>query len=82
MLIGVMNYPARSLPEQIEWIGQSGFDFLDLTLEPPGAGSWNIDAPAIRELLAKYSLRVVGHTAPYLPIASPIIRIPKAAMAP
>jgi sugar phosphate isomerase/epimerase len=80
MLIGVMNYPARSLTEQIEWIGGAGFDFLDLTLEPPCAGSWNIDTRSIRQLLDKFSLRVVGHTAPYLPIASPMEGLRKAAI--
>ena len=81
MLIGVMNYPALSLPEQIQWIGEAGFDFIDLTLEPPGAASWNIDVSTILELLKKYSLRIVGHTAPYLPIASPVEGLRKAAIA-
>jgi sugar phosphate isomerase/epimerase len=81
MLIGVMNHPASSLTEQIEWIGSAKFDFVDLTLEPPCAASWGIDVPAIRALLAKHSLRVVGHTAPYLPIASPIEGLRKAAIA-
>src|SRR6266404_3545740 len=72
MLIGAMNHPARPLSEQIQWLGQMGFDFLDLTLEPPHASSWNIDAPAIKRMLEGNNLRVVGHTAPFLPIASPV----------
>jgi sugar phosphate isomerase/epimerase len=80
MLIGVMNNPARPLLEQIEWIGAARFDFVDLTLEPPGAASWSIEVPAIRELLRQHNLRVVGHTAPYLPIASPIEGLRKAAV--
>ena len=32
MLIGGMNHPARPLPEQIQWLGTSGFRFLDLRL--------------------------------------------------
>jgi sugar phosphate isomerase/epimerase len=81
MLTGVMNNPARPLLEQIDWIGAAGFDFIDLTLEPPGAASWGIDVPAVRELLRRHDLRVVGHTAPFLPIASPIDGLRKAAVA-
>ena len=80
MLIGVMNNPARPLLEQIEWIGAAGFDFLDLTLEPPGAASWSIDVSAVRLLLGSHNLRIVGHTLPSLPIASPIEGLRKAAV--
>jgi len=81
MLIGAMNNPATNLVDQIHWIGKSGLEFLDLTLEPPGAASWNIDLSLIRDLLEQYNLQVVGHTAPYLPIASPIEELRKAAVA-
>ena len=37
MLIGAMNHPARPVIEEIEWMGELGFDFIDLTLEPPAA---------------------------------------------
>ena len=68
MLIGAMNNPGRPLAEQIQWLGKMDFDFLDLTLEPPHAASWKIDAPALKRLLADSNLRVVGHTAPFLPL--------------
>ena len=80
MLIGAMNHPARPLSEQIRWLGEMGFDFLDLTLEPPHASSWNIDAPAITRMLEANNLRVVGHTAPFLPIASPVEELRQAAL--
>ena len=80
MLIGAMNHPARPLLGQIEWLGERGFDFLDLTLEPPHASSWNIDAPAIKRMLEANNLRVVGHTAPFLPIASPVEELRQAAL--
>ena len=80
MLIGAMNHPARPLSEQIQWLGEMGFDFLDLTLEPPHASSWNIDAPAVKRVLEANNLRVVGHTAPFLPIASPIEELRQAAL--
>ena len=51
MLIGAMNNPGRPLAEQIQWLGKMDFDFLDLTLEPPHAASWKIDAPALKRLL-------------------------------
>jgi sugar phosphate isomerase/epimerase len=80
MLIGAMNNPSRPLAKHIEWLGKMGFDFLDLTLEPPHAASWRIDAPALKNLLADSNLRVVGHTAPFLPIASPIEELRQAAL--
>jgi sugar phosphate isomerase/epimerase len=80
MLIGAMNHPARPLAEQIRWLGNSGFDFLDLTLEPPGAASWQIDAREIRKLLQDHRLEVVGHTAPFLPVASAIEELRQAAL--
>jgi sugar phosphate isomerase/epimerase len=71
MKIGVMNNPMKDLLKEIQWIGENRFDFIDMTLEPPGAQSTNVDIDAVRELLDKYRLEVVGHTAYYLPIASP-----------
>lgn len=75
-----MNHPARPLAEQIDWIAENGFDFLDLTLEPPEAASWKVDAPGIREMLRERNLRVVGHTAPFLPIASPVEELRRASV--
>jgi sugar phosphate isomerase/epimerase len=80
MLIGAMNHPARPLSEQIQWLGEMGFDFLDLTLEPPHAASWNIDAATIKRRLEDSNLQVVGHTAPFLPIASPVEELRQAAL--
>src|SRR6266545_4782161 len=80
MLIGAMNNPALDLLEQIHWIGRSELEFLDLTLEAPGAASWRIDTSAVREALRQYNLEVVGHTAPYLPIASAIEELRRAAI--
>ena len=71
MKIGAMNNPAKDLLKEIQWIGKNGFDFVDITLEPPGALSEKVDIEAVRELLDKYDLEAIGHTAYYLPIASP-----------
>lgn len=50
-------------------IAKDGFDFLDLTLEPPAA--WLPDGKEVGRLAGDLGLRIVGHTAWYLPIASP-----------
>jgi sugar phosphate isomerase/epimerase len=71
MLIGAMNHPARDVLEEIRWMAEMGLEFVDLTLEPPAAASWRIDAKAIRRELEGAGLKVVGHTAYYLPIDSP-----------
>jgi len=81
MLIGAMNHPANDLADEIDWMGKAGFDFIDLTLEPPGAASWEIDPIAVRKLLENHKLHVVGHTPPHLPIASPFESLRKAAIA-
>ena len=81
MLIGAMNNPRKELFSEIRWIGEMGLDFLDLTLEPPGAPSWRVDTKTVRQMLADYGLSVIGHTAYYLPIASPIEEVRRGAVA-
>lgn len=80
MLIGAMNHPAHDVFQEIEWIAKMGFDFIDLTLEPPSAATWRIDPEAIRVALEKTNLQVVGHTAFYLPIASAFEEVRQAAV--
>jgi sugar phosphate isomerase/epimerase len=80
VLIGAMNHPARDLLQEIEWIAAMGLDFIDLTLEPPAAASWKVDRTATRQALERHRLDVVGHTAFYLPIASGIEEIRRAAV--
>jgi sugar phosphate isomerase/epimerase len=80
MLIGAMNHPAHDMIEEMQWMAGMGLDFIDLTLEPPRAASWRTDAHAIRRALDENGLRVVGHTAYYLPIASPMEDLRQAAV--
>jgi sugar phosphate isomerase/epimerase len=75
-----MNHPARSVLTEIDWMAKLGFDFIDLTLEPPAAAVWKIDLEQVRELLVAHNLPVVGHTAYYLPLCSPFESIRKAAV--
>lgn len=71
MLIGAMNHPARDVVSELVWMAEFGLEFVDLTIEPPGAASWRVDTGAIRSALDHFGLQAVGHTAFYLPIASP-----------
>jgi sugar phosphate isomerase/epimerase len=77
MLVGAMNFPGRSVAREIHRIAEDGFDFVDLTLEPPAA--WLPDGPETGRLLADLGLGAVGHTAWYLPIASPFVELRDAA---
>lgn len=80
MLIGAMNHPDRDVLEEIQWMAAMGLEFLDLTLEPPCAATWRVDPIAIRDELQRNNMAVVGHTAYYLPIASPFESLRKAAV--
>ena len=77
MQLGAMNNPAKGVYDEVSWIVER-FDFVDLTLEPPGA-----DAAAIKIDKLKAALngkKIVGHTAWYLPFASPYPSVRKAAL--
>ena len=80
MLIGAMNHPARDVLKEIEWMSRLGFDFVDLTLEPPSALASNLDLGEVRAVLQANGLRVVGHTAYYLPLCSPFESLRRAAV--
>jgi sugar phosphate isomerase/epimerase len=71
MKIGAMNHPAHDLASEIVWIGRHGFDFIDLTLEPPRARAEEVDVKMIRELTGEFGLGIIGHTTPFLPFGSP-----------
>ena len=72
MKVGFPNNPRRDLLEEIEWIGKNRFDFVDLFLEEDQAVPERIDVEKVKNLLEKHKLEVVGHTACYLLIGSPI----------
>ena len=72
MKIGFPNNPRKDILEEVEWIGKNGFDFVDLFLEEDKAVPEKIDIQNLKKLLQKYKLDVVGHTACYLPIGSPV----------
>jgi sugar phosphate isomerase/epimerase len=70
MKIGVMNNPAKSVYRETSAIGEARFDFLDLTIEGPGA--MEVDPDKLRPILDAYGMSVTGHTDPCLPYAYPI----------
>ena len=69
VLVGSINNPALPLEDELERIAAGGFDFVDLTLEPPAG--FPLDGERVGRVLADLGLPAVGHTAYYLPIASP-----------
>lgn len=72
-----MNFPGRSVKKEIHRIAEDGFDFIDLTLEPPAA--WLPDGKEIGSLIGDLGMSAVGHTAWHLPIASTFPEVRKAA---
>lgn len=81
MLIGAMNHPRHDVVREIRWMADMGLEFVDLTLEPPAAASWQIPRRDIRAALTRHNLHVVGHTAYYLPISSAFEKVRRAAVA-
>jgi sugar phosphate isomerase/epimerase len=80
MKLGVMNNPAADPVGAIKKIADNGFDFIDLTLEYPQAHIDAINRDAVLKALEETGLGTVGHTAYYLPFASPMGEIREAAI--
>jgi sugar phosphate isomerase/epimerase len=80
MLIGAMNHPAQDVLGELRWMAEMGLDFLDFTIEPPGAASWRIKPAEVRRELDRNGMKVVGHTAFYLPFASAFEGVRRAAV--
>ncbi|WP_246545505.1 sugar phosphate isomerase/epimerase family protein [Pelotalea chapellei] len=75
-----MNHPRENPLEEIRKFAHMGLDFIDLTLEPPGAGWWQCDPLAVRQALADHSLDIVGHTAYFLPLGHPFEEVRQGAV--
>lgn len=80
MQIGAMNHPNESLAREIAWMAELKLDFIDLTLEPPAAATWQLRPAEVTAMLRDHALGVVGHTAYYLPIASSFESLRQAAV--
>lgn len=71
MKLGAMTNPYADPLAEIAWIGEHGFDFVDLALEPPHTLADHLDPATIRAALDRHKLDVIVHTDPLLPLASP-----------
>ncbi|MDZ7374086.1 MAG: sugar phosphate isomerase/epimerase [candidate division KSB1 bacterium] len=80
MRVGMMNDPRLPIDEEVAFAAEHGFDFLDLTLEPPRATNEAARSPRVQAAVLKSGLGVVGHTAYYLPIESAYTRLRTAAL--
>ena len=78
MKIGSMNDPRLNVLDEIDRIGRSNFDFIDLTYEWPS--NMDIDAKKVKMKLGEYALGVIGHTSPSLPAIYPSGNVKKACM--
>jgi sugar phosphate isomerase/epimerase len=77
--LGFPSHPRNRVADEIQWIAEHGFQFVDFFLEPENDES-RIDAHEIKSHLADSGLGVVGHTAWYLPIGSPMEALRKSAV--
>lgn len=80
MKIGFPSNPRLNINDEISWIAQNGFEFIDLFLEEDRAVPDRINASEIRMLIESYRMGIVGHTAWYMPIGSPSSAVRKAAV--
>lgn len=80
MKIGCPNHPRRDVLEEIRWIGDNGFEFVDLFLEPETGSLEKVDTSAIKTQLNREGLSAVGHMAWYLPIGSAMKELRKSAV--
>ncbi len=63
MKYGAMNFPIKPLLREMEEIGEIGFDYVEITMDPPEATPQKILAQrkSIREVLHRFGMGVVGH---------------------
>jgi sugar phosphate isomerase/epimerase len=81
MQVGMMNDPAVNPVTEARWAAKNGFDFIDLTMEGPRAAVEQFDVSAFKAVLNNTGLGIVGHTAWYLPFASPVPQVRAGAVA-
>jgi len=71
MKYGAMNFPTKSVVEEIKELGKLGFDYIELTIDAPEATPEVIlkEKDRIKEALSTYQLEVMGHLPTFLSIA-------------
>jgi sugar phosphate isomerase/epimerase len=80
MQLGAMNNPRQPVVDEVRWIGANGFDYVDLTIEAPGAAPETTDWDAVCGVLRENGLDVICHAAPYFPLENPSPRVRQAAL--
>jgi sugar phosphate isomerase/epimerase len=63
MKYGAMNFPIKPLLKEIEAIGELGFDYVEVTMDPPEATPQKIlsQKRSITKLLDRYGMGITGH---------------------
>jgi sugar phosphate isomerase/epimerase len=71
MLYGAMNFPVRPILQELEAISDLGFDYLELTMDPPQAHHTTIgrQREAILENLDRFEMKLVCHLPTFLSTA-------------
>jgi len=71
MRYGAMNFPIKPLLREIEEIGNLGFDYMELTMDPPEATPERIreQKEEIMMSLDQYKMSLVGHLPTFLSTA-------------
>src|SRR4030042_5762159 len=63
MKYGAMNFPIKPLLREVEEMGEMGFDYVELTKDPPESTPQKIlvQKKPIQELLQRYGMGIIGH---------------------
>jgi sugar phosphate isomerase/epimerase len=63
MRYGAMNFPIKPFLKELEEVGELGFDYVELTMDPPEATPQKIlsQKRPIQELLHRYRMGITGH---------------------
>ncbi|MFA6489692.1 MAG: sugar phosphate isomerase/epimerase [Candidatus Micrarchaeia archaeon] len=80
MIIGAMNSPKNDLASEIQLFGEMGFDFVEITVESPGATPEKIqkDRKKVLDALHSYNFGVLAHMPWYFSVAHPYPNIQNA----
>ncbi len=82
MLFGAMNFPIYPVIDEINRIADMGFDYLELSMDPPGAHHTTVkaEAPLIRSTLANRGLALICHLPTFVSIADLTASIRRASL--
>lgn len=82
MKIGFMNSPFRAIEDEFKFGRENGFDFMELTVEPPRSALEGIRVDSLNRLSEENRLPLlIGHSAWYLPYANPLVQLHQACLA-